>query len=129
VAATLDPRTDDLAILRAAVELLDAFDYLLPLEPFAGECPRCHEGVCVVRLDGLDVVLELAEVMEAHACPDVAARGKTKRQRCWRCWNTGVVGEPLPMAGVAVSEHGDARAWGGGARREGEAVHRPHFCT
>lgn len=114
--------------------ILDVGEALLAL-PFRGDCPTCtghdDEGVEVLVVDvaGVDVVVEIAEVLETFPCPQCAqvqAKGHT-RGVCWRCGNSGVVGEELPGFGVAVDADGRARYFTGG-RGEGEAVYVEHVC-
>jgi predicted RNA-binding Zn-ribbon protein involved in translation (DUF1610 family) len=100
------------------------------LPPFRGACPRCHGEVLVVELDGEDVALEVAEVVEVFECPlcsGVQARGQARGQECYRCRDSGWVGEPLPRLGVAISEAGVVRVFDGW-RVEGEGVYVFHSC-
>lgn len=104
-------------------------------EPFRGECPGCGDRVLAVTLGGREVVLEVAEVLERHRCPQCAqveAKGH-RRSECSRCGLSGWIGEPLPQSSdgrpvaVALDPRGWAR-WFYGARVEGEAVHLLHDC-
>jgi predicted RNA-binding Zn-ribbon protein involved in translation (DUF1610 family) len=100
------------------------------LAPFRGTCPRCRFEVLVVDLAGEDVALEVAEVVEVFECPlcsGVQARGQARGQACYRCGDSGWVGEPLPAFGVALTEAGSVRVFDGW-RVEGEAVYRVHCC-
>lgn len=85
----------------------------------------------VVMVQGVDVVAEFDEVLEQFPCPQcsqVAEMGHD-RGRCVRCGNAGVVGEPLPVFGVAVDAVGRARYFTGSrVAGNGEAVHREHVC-
>jgi hypothetical protein len=100
------------------------------LEPFRGACPSCGRRVLAVEVDGREVVVEVAEVLEAFPCPScaqVAGMGHERLLRCWRC-NGGWIGEPLPPRGVALDAMGHARLFEG-RRSAGEAVHRLHACA
>lgn len=100
------------------------------LEPFRGECPRCGLAVLALDVAGVEVVVDVAEVLEAFPCPSclqVANRGH-ERSECDRCGKTGWIGEPLPLRGVAVDyDAGRARLFTG-TRHEGEAVYVFHSC-
>lgn len=100
-----------------------------PLEPFRGACPGCGCRVLAVEVDGAEVVVEVAEVLEAFPCPSCAqvARMGHARSECRRCGMSGWIGEPLPLRGVAVDAVGRARRFDG-RRFEGEAVHVFHAC-
>lgn len=128
MAATVDCATD-LTVLRAAVTLLDRLDYLLPVGPFRGQCPRCSEEVLVVELAGRDVVLEVVEVLETLRCPRCASNvvQGNSTAACWRCGGTRFVGEELPSVGVALGPDGVARPYTGTVRT-GESVQRFHVC-
>lgn len=83
-----------------------------------------------IELDGGEVVVELAEVLPEHRCPQceqVANRGH-RRSQCPRCGGSRTLGEPLPIIGVAVDEFGRARRYRR-RLREGEAAHRLHTCA
>jgi hypothetical protein len=98
-------------------------------EPFRGCCPACRADVLVVTVDGAECVVDVAEVLEAFACPScaqVALRGHV-RSDCSRCKLTGVIGVALPLRGVAINSRGAVRSYRG-ARVEGEAVHSFHTC-
>jgi ribosomal protein S27AE len=100
------------------------------LAPFRGACRSCGRRVLAVDVDGREVVVEVAEVLEAFRCPvcaKVAAMGHT-RSECPRCGLTGWIGVPLPLRGVAVDAMGHARLFEG-RRSAGEAVHALHACT
>lgn len=114
--------------------ILDVGDAIVA-PPFRGECPKCADvfdepvEVLVVEVAGVDVVVELAEILEIFPCPQCAqveAKGHT-RGVCWRCENTGIVGVELPPFGVAVDADGTARYFTG-SRGEGEAVYVEHVC-
>jgi hypothetical protein len=99
------------------------------LEPFRGACPSCGRRVLALEVDGAEVVVEVAEVLEAFPCPlcaKVAGMGH-ERSECPRCALSGWIGEPLPLRGVAVDARGHARLFDG-RRFEGEAVHPFHSC-
>src|SRR4051812_8825075 len=100
------------------------------VDPLRGSCPSCGDRVLIVELAGREVVVEVAEVLERHRCPQCAqveAKGHT-RAECGRCGLEGWIGEPLPAStngrpvGVALDPRGWARPFYG-ARVEGEAVH------
>lgn len=100
------------------------------LEPFRGACPSCGARVLALEVDGRELVVEVAEVLEAFPCPrcvDIARRGHV-RSECPRCALSGWIGVPLPLRGVAVDARGRARLFEG-LRVEGEAVHVFHACT
>jgi DNA-directed RNA polymerase subunit RPC12/RpoP len=128
MAATVDCATD-LTVLHAVVTLLDRLDYLLPVGPFRGQCPRCREEVLVVELAGRDVVLDVMEVLATLRCPRCASNVHqgNSTAACWRCGGTRFVGEDLPSVGVRLDAHGDARPYTG-ERAPGDAVHRWHSC-
>ena len=108
---------------------VSAVDQAPALEPFDGQCPVCRTTVLVVDLRGIDVVLEIDEVLETFPCP-VCAQVEAKQHRrgqCPRCGGTGRLGGSLPAFGVAVAEDGRARYFRG-VREAGEAVYREHSC-
>lgn len=103
-------------------------------EPFRGDCPRCGIEVLAVDVAGREVVVDVAEVLEAFPCPScgqVSGRGH-RRSGCDRCGLTGWIGEPLPLRGVAIDyDRGGrgrvfARVRG---RTDGEAVYVFHTCA
>lgn len=99
------------------------------LGPFRGACPRCGVRVLALEVDGAEVVVEVAEVLEVFPCPSCAkieAMGH-ERSECPRCALSGWIGRPLPLRGVAVDGGGRARLFEGW-RAEGEAVHVFHAC-
>ena len=100
------------------------------LPPFRGLCPRCGGEVLAIDVNGREVVVDVAEVLETFPCPlcaQVAARGH-RRSDCPRCYLTGWIGEPLPLRGVAVDPAGRGRSYRG-ERLPGEAVHVFHTCV
>lgn len=113
-----------------AAEQTLQLDGLEPDEPYRGSCPGCGAEVLALELDGLEVVVDLDEVLEEFVCPacaQVAGRGHV-RSDCPRCSKTGYIGEPLPLRGVAVNyDTGTVRLFTG-ERQEGEAVYVYHGC-
>lgn len=100
------------------------------LAPFRGDCPTCGLEVLALELDGLEVVVDVVEVLERFPCPmcaQVAARGH-RRKGCSRCGETGWLGEGLPLRGVLLDGDGRARVYVG-ERDDGEAVHLFHACA
>lgn len=100
------------------------------VEPFVACCPVCRAEVLQVWCAGREVVVEVREVLPAHdcvACRQVALRGHI-RSSCDRCHMTGIVGEPVPLRGVALDEDGRAREYRKRQFRRGECVLRYHAC-
>lgn len=118
-------------------------------------CSRCGADVlAAVTEGGLRVLMEAAEILPRLPCPVCKPRGRnaSPRQRdyslsCWRCGDTGLVGEDLKgVLAVGVDEKGIARLFVLGRRREGvpprqgsspnpdgfrrlgESLHRAHMC-
>lgn len=121
----------------ATLQLPGLESALEPLEPFRGACPTCGRRVLALEVDGCEVVVEVAEVLEAFRCPlcaKVAGMGHA-RSECPRCALSGWIGERLPPlridgepTGVLLDAEGRAR-WFHGVRREAEAVHMFHTCA
>lgn len=116
--------------MQAALQLFG----LETIEPFRGDCPRCGVDVLAVELaDGAEVVVDVAEVLESFPCPQcaqVAGRGH-ERSDCDRCGKTGLIGEDLPLTGIAIDPAGRARVYrrSEGRPQDGEAIHLRHVCT
>jgi predicted RNA-binding Zn-ribbon protein involved in translation (DUF1610 family) len=101
------------------------------LAPFRGACPSCGLDVLAVDVDGREVVVEVAEVLEAFPCPacaQITGRRHARLSWCWRCGSTGWIGGVLPLRGVALDAEGSARVFTG-RRRVGESVHVVHACA
>lgn len=114
-----------------AIPSLAAAELDVDLLPFRGDCVRCFAEVLVVCIAGADVVVEVDEVLEAFPCPtckSVADHGNSRSGSCSRCFDSGVVGERLPVFGVALAADGSARYFTGGRPSEGEGLHVEHVC-
>lgn len=97
-----------------------------------GTCPLCHAAVLIVLVGDEPVPVELGEVLPSHRCPecaDIEGRGHSRRSHCYRCQNTGWLGNATPPYAVAVAEDGSAREWERGTPlRRGEGLYLPHVC-
>lgn len=103
----------------------------LVAEPVRGCCVVCQSEVLTLTVDGRPVVVEAAEVLPEHPCPSCEqsmARGQG-RSECSRCGLSGVIGEPVPLRGVALAEDGSAREYRRRSFRAGEAAHAFHSCA
>lgn len=105
-------------------------------EPFYGHCPDCNEFVLIVHVRGHRYLAEPHEYEPRAACPicgHVAGRGHT-RGHCWRCDQSGYIGEQRPRErmiaiDVAWSDTGGIRIIGPNTpRRRGEGLMRFHRC-
>lgn len=105
-----------------------------PLHHARSECEQCGGPVLAVVVNGELALVDVAEVLPIAPCPFCAAvlcRGH-ERLACSHCRLSGVIGEPLPLRGVVISEDGRARVWtrryDSKVRRRGDAIHRHHAC-
>jgi Zn finger protein HypA/HybF involved in hydrogenase expression len=103
----------------------------LPPQPVLGWCDECGSATLRVRLNGREITLDAAEVVNQVPCPlckQVLDLGN-QRSRCWRCGDTRWIGEDLPAWAVLLDELGVARVGSpADGRLRGDAVHRVHAC-
>jgi Zn finger protein HypA/HybF involved in hydrogenase expression len=90
----------------------------LPPQPVLGWCDECGSATLRVRLNGREITLDAAEVVNQVPCPlckQVLDLGN-QRSRCWRCGDTRWIGEDLPAWAVLLDQ-GRCGAQGSCVRR------------
>lgn len=108
----------------------------VPADPFYGRCQDCDGFVLAVYVRGHLVLASPHEHEPRASCPicgHVAGRGH-KRGQCWRCDQSGFIGEDRPRdyvlaIDVAWSDTGGVRVIGPNTpRRRGEGLSLLHQC-